>query len=162
MPDLNSLPPSPAPAGSQVRPNGGGPEGPQRTPSSSSPRSTSVSLAAAASINAGIQHQDSRRSSTSSNRNRTSQAPGRNELSRSNVPTNLNLYDPTLPAPGELQTGDLSGSTSQPRRSTSPYSLYRQHFPSKTVGVHLAWASSIRSWSRNRKLRWYAAIKPRN
>lgn len=123
MPDLNSLPPSPAPPAPQSRPYGNSSEAQQRSPSSSSPRSSSVSLAAAASINAGIQHEESRRSSTSSNRNRPSQTSSRNDRTRANVAMNLNLNDPALPAAGELQTGDLSGSTGHTLRTTSPRSV---------------------------------------
>lgn len=123
MPDLNSLPPSPAPPASQSRSYGSSSEAPQRPPSSSSPRSSSVSLAAAASINAGIQHEESRRSSTSSNRNRPSQTSGRNERTRANVAMNLNLNDPALPGAGEFQTGDLSGSATHSLRTTSPRAM---------------------------------------
>ena len=123
MPDLNSLPPSPAPPAFQSRPYGSSSEAQQSPPSSSSPRSSSVSLAAAASINAGMQHEESRRSSTSSNRNRPSQTASRNERSRANVALNLNLNDPALPAAGEFQTGDLSGPTGHTLRTTSPRSM---------------------------------------
>lgn len=117
MPDLNSLPPSYAPSSTQTRPygNGNSPEVLQRTPSSSSPRASSTSLAAAATINAGMQNQESRQSSTSSNRNRPSQPHGR----RSNVAANLSLNDPTIPAPGELLSHDPH-TWSGAFRATSP------------------------------------------
>ena len=105
MPDLNSLPPSSTSLADDLSP---------------SPRSTS--LAAAASINAGIQNQSSRRSSTSSNRNRGSPIVARGERRRS-IAMNLNLNDPALPGPGELQTGD--GRLSQTLRTASPQSLSR-------------------------------------
>ena len=120
MPDLNSLPPSPAPPASQTRAHGTGSEAQQPPPRASSPRPSSVSLAATASINAGIQNEGSRRSSTSSTRNRPSQPSVRNERTRANVAMNLSLNDPALPGAGELQTGDLSGSTSHTFRTSSP------------------------------------------
>ena len=117
MPDLNSLPPSPAPPATQTRT---GSEAQQHPPRPSSPRPSSVSLAATASINAGIQNEGSRRSSTSSTRNRPSQPSARNERSRATVAMNLSLNDPALPGAGELQTGDLSGPTSHTFRTSSP------------------------------------------
>ncbi|KAI4184607.1 MAG: hypothetical protein LQ346_006078 [Caloplaca aetnensis] len=113
-PDLNSLPPSRSPV------NG-------RQPGSPSPRSSSVSLAAAATINAGIQQQqqDSRRSSISSRSNQPGPASqsGRTERRRSNVAMNLSLNDPTLPAPGELQSSDHRSSIPQPFRTASPQGI---------------------------------------
>lgn len=114
-PDLNSLPPSRSP----VYTNGLD----RRQPTSPSPRSSSVSLAAAATINAGIQHQDSRRSSISSRSNQQPAIPGRAERRRSNVAMNLGLNDPTLPAPGELQSSDHRIPTGQPFRTSSPHSI---------------------------------------
>ena len=66
-PDLNSLPPSRSPSGSplQPRPHPSSAEGIYRRSGSPSPRSSSLSLAASASINAGFQNEDSRRSSSS-------------------------------------------------------------------------------------------------
>lgn len=115
-PDLNSLPPSRSP----VYANGLD----RRQPNSPSPRSSSVSLAAAATINAGMQQQqDSRRSSISSRSNQQPSQPGRAERRRSNVAMNLNLNDPSLPAPGELQSSDHRASTGQPFRTSSPHSI---------------------------------------
>lgn len=108
-PDLNSLPPSRSPANNRQPP---------------SPRSSSVSLAAAASINAGIQQQDSRRSSVSSRGNQQPAQAGRRERGLSNVALNLN--DPSLPGPGELQSSDhrtRGSSASQQFRTTSPQSI---------------------------------------
>ncbi|MCJ1468535.1 hypothetical protein MMC07_007164 [Pseudocyphellaria aurata] len=96
-PDLNSLPPSRSPSGTPLQP---------RPTGSPSPRSSSLSLAASATINAGIQNEEFHRSSSSSSRNRPSVNFGRSERRRSNVPLNLNLNDPSLPGPGELQAGD--------------------------------------------------------
>ena len=125
MPDLNSLPPSRSPSASQLRANGGPPE-PFPGQLGSSSRTSSVSLAAAATINAGMQNQDSRRSSTSSTRNRHSQPASRR---RSNVAMNLNLADPTLPGPGELQGPDQPSSISQAFRTSSPRTPGRPYSP---------------------------------
>ncbi len=120
MPDLNSLPPSYPPSTSQNRSygNNSSAEGLQRTPSSSSPRSSSVSLAAAARINAGIQNEESRQASTGASRNRPIPPMGR----RTSVAMNLNLQDPSLPAPGEYQPTDYHSWSGQ-FRATSPRSL---------------------------------------
>lgn len=65
-----------------------------------SPRTASISLQAAATMNAGLQHEPSRRSSSSSlNRHRSSPQQGRR---RSAVLMNLQLNDPSVPAPGEM------------------------------------------------------------
>lgn len=113
-PDLNSLPPSRSPSGTPLQP---------RPTGSPSPRSSSLSLAASATINAGIQNEDSRRSSSSSNRNRPSVQVGRSERRRSNVAMNLNLNDPSLPGPGELQAGDPRSSIGHSFRNASPHSI---------------------------------------
>lgn len=114
-PDLNSLPPSRSP----VYANGLD----RRQPASPSPRSSSVSLAAAATINAGIQQQDSRRSSVSSRSNQQPSQSARAERRRSNVAMNLNLNDPSLPGPGELQSSDHRTSIPQAFRTASPQSI---------------------------------------
>ena len=126
-PDLNSLPPSRSSSGSPLQsrvlhPN---PESLRHQTPSPSPRSSSVSLAAAATINAGIQNQDSRRSSVSSNRNRGStQAQAvRNERRRSIVMMNLNLNDPSLPGPGELQGSDHRSSIGHSFSTSTPQSI---------------------------------------
>ena len=137
MPDLNSLPPSRPPSISQSRVYGSNQE-PLPGQPIPSPRASSVSLAAAATINAGIQNQESRRSSTSSNRNRPPQPSQR----RSSVAMNLSLNDPTLPGPGELQTSDQSSSmahafrTSSPRSPRGPYSpsFPQQHHRTPSLG----------------------------
>ncbi|KAI0132164.1 hypothetical protein BJ170DRAFT_680063 [Xylariales sp. AK1849] len=70
---------------------------------SESPRSHSISLQAAATMNAGFQHEHPRRSSSSSiSRHRQSPATGRR---RSTVLMNLQLNDPSVPGPGEMQEG---------------------------------------------------------
>ncbi|KAK0391057.1 hypothetical protein NLU13_0559 [Sarocladium strictum] len=82
-----------------------------------SPRSASVSLQAAATMNAGLQHEPSRRSSSSSlTRNRSSPRNGRR---RSAVLMNLQLNDPAMPGPGELATEQ---SPSAQRLSPQPLS----------------------------------------
>ena len=50
---------------------------------------------------------------------------------------NLNLNDPSLPGPGELQSGDHRSSAGQPFRTVSPHSIggspimvYHQRAPS--------------------------------
>ena len=128
MPDLNSLPPSSVSPVSplQSRHSNSSDIYPRPT-GSPSPRSSSVSLAAAATINAGIQNQDSRHSSTSSNRNRPSPQIGRSERRRSNVAMNLNLNDPTIPGPGEMQGGDHRSFMSHPFHTSSPHSPIMGH-----------------------------------
>jgi hypothetical protein len=107
-PDLNSLPPSRSPSGSplQARVHAPSTEALHRRPGSPSPRSSSLSLAASASINAGFQNEDSRRSSSSaSHRNLPPVQVGRSsERQRSTVTMNLSLNDPSLPGPGELHS----------------------------------------------------------
>ena len=125
-PDLNSLPSSsPPPINShlplQSRVSNDAEE--RRQPTSPSPRSSSISLAATASINAGFQTQDSRRSSISSNRNRTSPQIGRPERRRSNVAMSLSMNDPALPGPGELQSTDPRSSIGHAFRTSSPQAI---------------------------------------
>ncbi|KAK0118283.1 hypothetical protein ONS95_012580 [Cadophora gregata] len=89
-----------------------------QTPSPS-PRTASTSLQAAAAVNAGLQQEDSRRlgsSSGSITRNRQPSHAGRR---RSTVLMNLQLNDPSLPAPGEMvHEPHVSGY-----RTSSPHSL---------------------------------------
>ena len=106
MPDIDSLPPPYSPS----RTNG------SERHHSPSPRASTASLAAAATINAGIQNEDSRRSSSNSVRGNSPFLYGQGERRRSNA--FLSSYDPTLPGPGELQTGDLrlqTGDLPSPR-----------------------------------------------
>lgn len=127
-PDLNSLPPSRSPSGSPLQPRVHTPsaESLHRRPASPSPRSSSLSLAASASINAGFQNEDSRRSSSrASQRNLPPVQVGRgSERHRSTVAMNLSLNDPSLPGPGELvsrEQGRSLGGHHHP--AVSPHSL---------------------------------------
>jgi len=116
-PDLNSLPPSRSPANSPSRARGQSHSVDAAALRGQSPspvsRSASTSLQAAAAVNAGLQHEGSRRSSSSSGtRVRHSSHTGRR---RSTVLMNLQLNDPTLPSPGEIQASSY--------RTASPHSL---------------------------------------
>lgn len=123
-PDLNSLPPSRSPSGSPLQPraHASSADGLHRRSGSPSPRSSTLSLAASASINAGFQNEDSRRSSFSaSQRNLPPGQVGRSsERQRSSVTMNLSLNDPSLPGPGELQSRPLVGHQ---HPAVSPHSL---------------------------------------
>ncbi|KAJ9149042.1 FAD dependent oxidoreductase [Pleurostoma richardsiae] len=87
-------------------------------------RSASISLQAAAALNAGLQHESSRRASNTSSQNRHSPQTGRR---RSQVLMNLQLNDPSVPSPGEM-VGDISApvspsarlSTADPHHSRAP------------------------------------------
>ncbi|KAI0838906.1 hypothetical protein F5Y06DRAFT_266903 [Hypoxylon sp. FL0890] len=102
-PDLNSLPPSSPSARPRIMTssNGNGDSAIRGESASPSPRA-STSLQAAATMNAGLQHEPMRRSSSSSlSRNRQSPQMGRR---RSTVLMNLQLNDPSVPGPGEMVT----------------------------------------------------------
>lgn len=112
MPDLNSLPPSRSPPSAspslQARSTLSQPLPTtdshlylhqRNTPS---PRSSSISLAAAATVNAADM---SRRNSLSGN-TRGSPRIGRGERRRSNVAVTLSLNESTMPVPGELSYND--------------------------------------------------------
>ncbi|KAF2744252.1 hypothetical protein M011DRAFT_409038 [Sporormia fimetaria CBS 119925] len=109
-PDLNSLPPSPSPSSPSLsRVATGSPALSQSPPVAHTPPH---SLAAAAALNAGIQHEEFRRSSgsgVSSMRRDVDRA-----RRRSSVRLNLNINDPSLPAPGEMQMSPPSRMTSWP------------------------------------------------
>ena len=113
MPDLNSLPPSRSPASASPSTQLRATFSPSSLPTADphpylqrrdtpSPRSSSISLAAAATMNAADM---SRRNSATSN-TRGSPRIGRGERRRSTVAMNLSLNDPTLPSPGELSHND--------------------------------------------------------
>ncbi|KAI0521451.1 hypothetical protein F5B22DRAFT_573748 [Xylaria bambusicola] len=109
--------------GDRTRSEGGGGEPALRGESPSpSPRSASISLQAAATVNAGLQHESGRRPSVSSlSRQRQSPQTGRR---RSVVLMNLQLNDPTLPAPGELVAGGANNSHNNDNTSSpQPFSL---------------------------------------
>ncbi|KAF2732188.1 hypothetical protein EJ04DRAFT_525541 [Polyplosphaeria fusca] len=75
----------------------------QRTTSSPTSHTPPHSLAAAAAMNAGIQNEDSRRTSSGSMRRDVERA-----RRRSSIRMNLNLNDPSVPAPGEMQMSPSS------------------------------------------------------
>lgn len=111
-PDLNTLPPSPHAA-----------NGTSRTHSPSATRAMAASphsLAATAAMNAGIQHDDSRRPSAGSMRRDVERA-----RRRSSVRMHLNLNDPAVPAPGEMQLSPSSRS-----RGPWPQSPHHERAPS--------------------------------
>ncbi|TVY81770.1 hypothetical protein LSUE1_G004197 [Lachnellula suecica] len=118
-PDLNSLPPSRSTSSAMSRAisNSGETRALRGQSPSPSPRSASSSLQAAATVNAGLQQEDSgamRRSSSATSRNRqTSHAGGRR---RSTVLMNLQMNDPSLPPPGEM----IGEGHAAAYRTTSP------------------------------------------
>ncbi|EGC46514.1 hypothetical protein HCEG_05729 [Histoplasma capsulatum var. duboisii H88] len=118
-PDINSLPPSRSTSHSpyQARTFANSAEIPSGQ--SLSPRSSSTSLAAAATMNATDR---SRRSSVSANRG-SPHATRVHERRRSTVAMNLNLNDPTLPGPGELSSSDYRSSIGSSYRTHSPTSI---------------------------------------
>ena len=121
MPDIDSL----TQAFSPSRTYSNGTHSPSRR--SPSHHASNSSLAAAATINASFQNEESRRSSTSSNRGRPSPQVSRSERERRRSNAFLGSYDPTLPGPGELHVGDLRGQSHQgtnlPFRSASPHAF---------------------------------------
>ena len=115
-PDLNTLPPSRSTSSSPMQPRSmqtaNMPPNRNETPS---PRSSSISLAAAAVTNAA---NESRRSSLS---NRGSPRLGRMPSDRRrSVAMNLNLNDPTIPSPGELSSSDSRAGFSQYTLASPP------------------------------------------
>ncbi|KIW08865.1 uncharacterized protein PV09_00789 [Verruconis gallopava] len=137
-PDLNSLPPSPNPAyipparSPRVMAQ---PEDRRTSLQAHSP--SSHSLAAAAALNAGLHGDGSRRSSNSSLRD------VRNERRRrSSIRMSLNLNDPTLPGPGELQ--QLSPRASRSGSSAFPESPHHHRTPSLGE-LHQEWESEQES-----------------
>jgi len=121
-PDLNSLPHSPRSMsisqGTDAPPRVGNPPSPQL---SHSPPSASHSLAAAAALNAGLHNEQvSRPPSNGSGGFRANSTSLHNtpsaERRRSSIRMNLNINDPTIPAPGEMQMspGSLGRITTWP------------------------------------------------
>ncbi|KAH7149977.1 hypothetical protein B0J13DRAFT_279977 [Dactylonectria estremocensis] len=90
-----------------------------------SPRRASISLQAAATMNAGLQHEPTRRSSsTSLSRNRSSL---HTDHRRSAVLMNLQLNDPAVPAPGEMVHESSSYRASSPQPLSGSPSLADPH-----------------------------------
>lgn len=121
-PDLNTLPPSPlqSPAASSPQPGGSHSISSSRNQSPSASRTMAASphsLAATAAMNAGIQNED-RRPSSGSMRRDVERA-----RRRSSIRMNLNLNDPAVPAPGEMQRSPSA-------RSRGPYSPHHERAPS--------------------------------
>ena len=136
MPDIDSI----TQAFSPSRTYSNGTHSPSRH--SPSRHASTSSLAAAATINASFQNEESRRSSTSSNRGRPSPQVSRSERERRRSNAFLGSHDPTLPGPGELQVGDLRGQSYQgttlPFRSVSPHAI-----GSPVMGSHRDRAPSL-------------------
>ncbi|OAL02838.1 hypothetical protein IQ06DRAFT_271553 [Phaeosphaeriaceae sp. SRC1lsM3a] len=105
-PDINSLPPSPNAS--------------SRNQSPSASRASPHSLAATAAMNAGIQNEETRRSSSGSMRREVERA-----RRRSSIRMNLNLNDPAVPAPGEMQRSPSARS-----RGGLPQSPHHERAPS--------------------------------
>ncbi|KAJ4011681.1 hypothetical protein NW752_008689 [Fusarium irregulare] len=78
-----------------------------------SPRSASISLQAAATMNAGLQHEQPQRSSSSFSQT------GRR---RSTVLMNLQLNDPAVPSPGEMVNEQSTSGSGLPVASPQPIS----------------------------------------
>ncbi|KAF1940003.1 hypothetical protein EJ02DRAFT_407302 [Clathrospora elynae] len=116
-PDLNTLPASPhgSPSVSSGTSRNQSPSA-SRTMSASSPHS----LAATAAMNAGMHNEDTRRPSTGSMRRDVERA-----RRRSSIRMNLNLNDPAVPAPGEMQQSPSSRS-----RGAWPHSPHHERTPS--------------------------------
>ncbi|KAL6860119.1 hypothetical protein ACO1O0_004144 [Amphichorda felina] len=96
-----------------------------------SPRSASTSLQAAATMNAGLQHEHSRRSSSSSMaRNRASPQSGR----RRSILMNLQINDPSIPAPGEMATDQPGHPLSPQLLSGSPPTADPHHHRAPSLG----------------------------
>ncbi|KAK5998489.1 hypothetical protein PT974_00868 [Cladobotryum mycophilum] len=98
-----------------------------------SPRSASISLQAAAAMNAGLQREPSRRSSSSSlSRAMASPQAGRR---RSAILMNLQLNDPSVPAPGEmLQEHSVHHASSPQPLSGSPLTADPHHHRAPSLG----------------------------
>lgn len=105
-------------------------------PTSPSPRATS--LQAAATLNAGLQLEEPSRRSPNSPQSRGMQSPSTGRR-RSQVLMNLQIADPSIPAPGEMVSGDLGSSfrAVSPHLSASPQPLYSgepRHFRTPSLG----------------------------
>jgi len=110
-PDLNTLPASPHAS----------PSPRNQSPTNSRTMATSPhSLAATAAMNAGIHNEETRRPSSGSMRRDVERA-----RRRSSIRMNLNLNDPAIPAPGEMQQSPSSRS-----RGPWPHSPHHERAPS--------------------------------
>ncbi|KAL3955651.1 hypothetical protein ACCO45_011214 [Purpureocillium lilacinum] len=98
-----------------------------------SPRSASVSLQAAATVNAGLRREPSRQSSQSSlTRNAPSPRGGRR---RSAVLMNLQLNDPSIPGPGEMAQEHSGSQRLSPQPlSGSPLTADPHHHRAPSLG----------------------------
>ncbi|TDZ40627.1 L-2-hydroxyglutarate dehydrogenase [Colletotrichum spinosum] len=85
-----------------------------------SPRRMSTSLQAAATMNAGLQHDSRRSSSGSLSRHRQSPSAGRR---RSTVLMNLQLNDPSVPGPGEMVADNQHNPSGASVTSPQPMSI---------------------------------------
>lgn len=132
-PDLNSLPPSPNPV-LAIRTRSPRTMSQQQEQNAAQSHSPSThSLAAAAALNAGLHSDGSRRSSNSSLRDVRSE-----RRRRSSIRMSLNLNDPTLPGPGELQ--QQSPRASRSGSTALPGSPHHQRNPSLGE-LHQEWES---------------------
>ncbi|KAL1999653.1 hypothetical protein VTN02DRAFT_4210 [Thermoascus thermophilus] len=119
-PDLNSLPPSRSTSSSPLQQRNFPPSPEGGHGRSPSPRSSNMSLAAAATMNAAdlsLSRQSSRSSPRTSSRLSVS------ERRRSAVGMSLNLNDPSVPGPGELPSSDHRSSIGNAFRTASPTSI---------------------------------------
>lgn len=124
-PDLNSLPPSRSTSSSPMQTRAVLASAPTMEPllhrrETPSPLSSSVSLAAAATMNAA---DISRRNSAAGSGRGSPRAGRASERRRSVVAINLNLNDPSIPGPGELPSSDHRSSISHSFVAASPSTL---------------------------------------
>ncbi|CCU76979.1 hypothetical protein BGHDH14_bgh04821 [Blumeria hordei DH14] len=98
----------------------------------SSPRSASTSLQAAAAVNAGLQHEDSGHSPMDSSTRNKEPSISLTNRRRSAIMANLQLNDPTIPAPGEMISEDSPFPNSQTTTSPTflPRSFHGERVPS--------------------------------
>ncbi|KAF2451132.1 hypothetical protein P171DRAFT_451428 [Karstenula rhodostoma CBS 690.94] len=121
-PDLNSLPASSTPpTNTPLQARGPPTEQQSRTMSQSPSHTPPHSLAAAATMNAGIHNEDLRRQSSGTMRREVERA-----RRRSSIRMNLNFNDPAIPAPGEMQTSPSSRGLGAPW----PHSPHHERAPS--------------------------------
>ncbi|KAF7447198.1 hypothetical protein PtrSN002B_006413 [Pyrenophora tritici-repentis] len=113
MPDLNTLPAS--------SPHTSSPSPRTQSPSNTRMATSPHSLAATAAMNAGMHNEETRRPSSGSMRRDVERA-----RRRSSIRMNLNLNDPAMPAPGELQ----QSSPSTRSRGPWPHSPHHERAPS--------------------------------